>query len=218
MSHHVSIASYPNNPRVLKSQIVAAFNGVKIEEQANFKMGETNKTAEFLAVNPFGQVPTLFTDDQHHGVFESTSIARYVARLGESTHKLYGKDILEASRIDAFLDADANISYYLGSWVYPLIGYGTVNEEKQKEGKERVKKYLLGLNHALNGHKYLVGDSVSLADIVLFCSLIAPFTVAFDEQYLADVPNVVSWYNHLAELPQFAGYKPIKESLIARKK
>jgi len=46
----VTIASYPVNPRVLKSEIVAAFNGVKVEALPNFTMGVTNKTPEFLAV------------------------------------------------------------------------------------------------------------------------------------------------------------------------
>jgi hypothetical protein len=37
-------------------------------------------------------------------VFESSSILRFIARLGESKYPLYGANALEASRIDAFLD------------------------------------------------------------------------------------------------------------------
>jgi len=211
------IASYPGNPRVLKALLTAALNGVHVDYPHDFEMGKANKTEAFLAVNPFGQVPTLF-DEHNHGVFESNSIARYVARLGEGTRKLYGKDALEASRIDSFLDAEFGSITAIGPWLFPLLGFGTANEEKTKESVEKTKKYLLGLNHALNGHHYLVGDSLSLADIVTFAASIVPYNILFTEEYLKDVPNYVSWYKRMTEVPEFAIHKVYVQGTLDRLK
>src|SRR5262249_60016305 len=62
------------------------------------------KTDAFLVAQPFGNVPAAFGPDGRIGIFESNSIMRAVARLGEATFPLYGRDAYEASRIDSFLD------------------------------------------------------------------------------------------------------------------
>ena len=62
------------------------------------------KTDTFLQAQPFGNVPAAFGPDGKIGIFESNSIMRAVARLGEATFPLYGRDAWEASRIDSFLD------------------------------------------------------------------------------------------------------------------
>lgn len=98
------------NKNGYKALIAAKYVGVKLE-QPSIEMGKTNKTPEFLKLNPFGkarplqaalcrfydavckrsllllQVPTLETPQG--GVFESNAIARYVARLADKG--LFGK-------------------------------------------------------------------------------------------------------------------------------
>lgn len=51
--------TYPNNPRAFKALIAAKYNGVELEIPA-FTMGETNKSAAFLAKFPFGKVISCF--------------------------------------------------------------------------------------------------------------------------------------------------------------
>lgn len=62
------------------------------------------KTDAFLEAQPFGNVPAAFGRDGKIGIFESNSIMRAVARLGEASFPLYGRDLWEASRVDSFLD------------------------------------------------------------------------------------------------------------------
>src|ERR1700745_1761413 len=69
-----------------------------------FKGGTLLKTDAFLAAHPFATVPAAFSPDGTTGIFESNSIMRAVARLGEAKFPLYGRDAYEASRIDSFLD------------------------------------------------------------------------------------------------------------------
>jgi len=54
--------SGPGNKNAFKALIAAEYSGVKVELTKNFEMGVTNKTPEFLKMNPLGKVqhtPTI---------------------------------------------------------------------------------------------------------------------------------------------------------------
>src|SRR5947207_5533996 len=70
-----------------------------------FKGSSLRKTDAFMQAHPFGTVPAAFSPDGKTGIFESNSIMRAVARLGESRFSLYGRGPYEASRVDSFLEA-----------------------------------------------------------------------------------------------------------------
>ena len=87
-------------------------SGSELAESSDIQVGKVgfagtrlHKTGAFLEAHPFGAVPAAFSPDGKVGIFESNSIMRAVARLGESEFPLYGRDAYEASRIDSFLDA-----------------------------------------------------------------------------------------------------------------
>lgn len=44
------------NKNAYKALIVAEYTGVKVEFAADFEMGVTNKTPEFIKMNPIGKV------------------------------------------------------------------------------------------------------------------------------------------------------------------
>lgn len=71
------IYSYPNNPRVAKAAIAANYNNQQITMVPDFKMGETNKTPEFLAKFPLGRVPAFESTDGSFTLYESNAIAYY---------------------------------------------------------------------------------------------------------------------------------------------
>ncbi|KAL5213532.1 hypothetical protein ABZP36_024379 [Zizania latifolia] len=64
------------NKNAFKALIAAEYSGVKVDLVKNFQMGVSNKTADFLKMNPIGKVPILETPEGP--VFESNAIARYV--------------------------------------------------------------------------------------------------------------------------------------------
>jgi elongation factor 1-gamma len=73
--------------------------------RTGFKGVKLRKTKSFLDAHPFGTVPAAFSPDGTVGIFESNSIMRAVARLGEGRFPVYGHGPYEASRVDSFLDA-----------------------------------------------------------------------------------------------------------------
>lgn len=52
--------SYKGNKNSDKAFIAAEFAGVKIDMPSGFEMGVTNKTPEFLKMNPLGKVFFFF--------------------------------------------------------------------------------------------------------------------------------------------------------------
>jgi glutathione S-transferase len=129
------------------------------------------KTDAFLEAQPFGNVPAAFGRDGKIGIFESNSIMRAVARLGEARFPLYGCDAWEASRIDSFLDV--SLVFARDSQIYLLaLSDGTVDAALHARAKQAFAIYAAGLEQALSRQrKALVGDDISLADICFAAEL-----------------------------------------------
>ena len=127
------------------------------------------KTDAFLEAHPFGTVPAAFSPDGNVGIFESNSIMRAVARLGEDDTGLYGDDPYSMSRVDSFLDA--SLVFARDSQIYMLA---LANQTLTKEIYERVSSafdgYLTGINRALSGgNTFILGEKLTLADICFCC-------------------------------------------------
>ena len=129
------------------------------------------KTDAFLEAQPFGNVPAAFGPDGEIGIFESNSIMRAVARLGEAKFPLYGHDAYEASRIDSFLDV--SLVFARDSQIYLLaLSDGTVDAAIHARAKQAFAIYASGIEQALSPRREtLVGSEVSLADICFVTEL-----------------------------------------------
>src|SRR5229473_949700 len=123
------------------------------------------KTSAFMEAHPFGAVPAAFSPDGKIGIFESNSIMRAVARLGESRLPLYGRGPYEASRIDSFLDA--SLVFARDAQVYLLaLGGEALSAEIHSRTRDAFGVYLSGINQALSpDREFIVGDRLTLADI-----------------------------------------------------
>jgi elongation factor 1-gamma len=124
-----------------------------------------------MEAHPFGTVPAAFSPDGRVGIFESNSIMRAVARLGESRFPLYGRDAYEASRIDSFLDA--SLVFARDSQIYLLaLGSEALSAEIHSRARDGFKAYLGGINQALApSREFIVGNNITLADICFVAEL-----------------------------------------------
>jgi glutathione S-transferase len=136
----------------------------EVSGHAGFQ-GKLHKTAAFLRAHPFGTVPAAFSPDGKVGIFESNSIMRAVARLGDDKLGLYGKDPYESSRIDSFLDA--SLVFARDSQIYLLaLGSRSLSEEIYSRARDAFTIYMTGINDALSADReFIVGDRLTLADV-----------------------------------------------------
>jgi glutathione S-transferase len=189
------------------------------------------KTDSFLEAQPFGNVPAAFGPDGRSGIFESNSIMRAVARLGEATFPLYGHDAYEASRIDSFLDV--SLVFARDSQIYLLaLSAGTVDAAIHARAREAFAIYASGLEQALSPRRNtLVGSGITIADIC-FAAELALFmneharAAQLSERGLErilhpgirnDYPLVFAHFDRLVDHEHFRpDLKPYVEKLLSR--
>jgi glutathione S-transferase len=142
----------------------------EVRGQVGFK-STLRKTAAFLEMHPFGTVPAAFSPDGKVGIFESNSIMRAVARLGEARVRLYGGDPYEASRIDSFLDA--SLIFARDSQIYLLaLGSKALSAEIHSRARDAFDVYLAAIDLALSPtREFIVGHHLTLADICFVAEL-----------------------------------------------
>jgi glutathione S-transferase len=144
--------------------------------------GKLYKTDAFLAANPLGTVPCAFSPDGKTGIFESNSILRAVARLGEGRFPLYGSTSYEAARIDGFLDV--SLVFARDSQIYLLAIRGKrMTPDIHASAERAFHTWMSGIEQALVDSDYLVGEQISLADICFVCE----FALFVQERLVAEM-------------------------------
>lgn len=195
----MKLYTYPGNKNGWKALIAAEYVGEKIEVPP-FKMGADNKTPEFLKKNPHGKVPVLETP--HGSIFESNAIARHVARLKDSG--LMGETAFETAKIEQWIDFfTGEVDAPLLSWVLPLLHVWPYDKKKEEAAIDAVKKALKVVDDLLLTQTYLVGDRVTLADIVAVCNLYLGYSKVFDPAFRSSFPYVTRYFLTLANQPEF---------------
>ena len=181
--------------------IAAQYNGVYIHVP-EFAMGTENKSEEFLKMNPNGKVPTLKTPEG--AIFESTAIARYVARMRNDTG-LMGATFFQQGQVDQWIDwATTEVISVLNPWLYTIMGFLPPNPKTIEQAKEATKKPLSILNNYLAEHTFLVGERITLADIVMVCQLLYPMKFLFSPEYRAPYPSLMRWFLTCVNQKEFA--------------
>ncbi|XP_019176719.1 PREDICTED: elongation factor 1-gamma 2-like [Ipomoea nil] len=193
----------PNeNKNAFKALIVAEYCGVKVELTKNFQMGVSNKTPEFLKMNPIGKVPVLETPDGP--IFESNAIARYVAKV-KPDNPLFGSSLIEYGHIEQWTDfAATEIDANTAKWLYPRLGFVIYLPPAEEAAIASLKRSLTALNTHLASNTYLVGHSVTLADIVMICNLSIGFKWIMTKSFTKEFPHVERYFWTLVNQPKFA--------------
>jgi len=124
--------------------------------------GET-RTADFLALNPWGQVPTVVFDDGR-SLAQSNAIIRYLAR----DSALIPADAFIAAQMDGWLFWEQySHEPYIAVRRFHLTYLGTPADTLDPKLETRGYAALDVMERRLTDAHYLAGDALSLADIAL---------------------------------------------------
>jgi glutathione S-transferase len=196
----------PLSPNVRRVLLTAAVLGIELEEKVlDFSKGE-HKNPEFLALNPNGAVPTLVDGD--FVLTESRAIMQYLASKKPESG-LLPRD--EAARADVtrwqFWDA-AHFSPQLGTLGFEkvlkgMMGLGDPDQGKIQEALTNFRRFATVLNKRLEGKQYIVGNTLTVADLTIASSLMYAKQT---EVPLAEFPNVQAWFSRISALE---GYKKV---------
>ena len=153
--------------KFLSEQEKLELSSLKRESKRGFS-GFIYKTDNFMREHPFGTVPAGFIGDEKIGVFESNSILRAVARQCQDSTLYGGEDYEIQSRIDSFLDV--NLVFSREFQVY-LLEMDSLTNYTYDRTKSAYEFYLDGIEKALSGSSYIVGENLTLADISYVCEI-----------------------------------------------
>jgi len=205
-----TLYTYPENFRAYKALIAAEFSGVNVKVATDFVFGETNKTEAYLKKFPTGKVPAYETSDGKC-LSESNAIAYYVAN-----EQLRGKTDLEKAQVLQWVSfADSEILPSSCAWVFPLLGILPYNKRTEERAKEDVKQALNVLNQHLLNNTFLVGERVTLADIVVFTTLLNAYQHVLEPAFRGPYGNVTRWFTTVLNQPQVL--KVVKNVTLAEK-
>lgn len=76
----------------------------------------------------------------------------------------------------------------------PLIGRAPFNKKQVDTSCEYIKKVTATIESHLLNYTYLVGDRVTLADLLLCASYFRGFQYLFGTEWMNEFPNVTKWY------------------------
>jgi len=197
----LKLYTYKDDPRTKRILIAANYLGLKLE-MPPVDLEKDLKSKDFLNMNPMGKIPVL--DAGEGFVFESNAIARYLARQ-EPSKNLLGHSMIETAQVDQWLDFTASeLEPAVLAWVGPVMGYIPYNSEIHKQAVENVKAALAALNMHLEKHTYLVGERISLADIVAATVLVPLYQKVLEPRVRNPYHSVNRWFETICQQENFS--------------
>ena len=176
-----------------------------------FSKGE-NKAPAYLLLNPRGKVPTL--KDGDFVLYESLAIMSYLDR--KYPHPpLFGKTPEETGLIWRALTECESYMVSVGDKVVRPIffGKGLDNVEEIQKAAQTLRHELKMIDERLAGVHWLVGESISAADIGVFPFVQLLLRAASKEAarplnlgllpLAKEFPNVARWVQRIEALPNY---------------
>ncbi|HEU5048429.1 MAG TPA: glutathione S-transferase family protein [Rickettsiales bacterium] len=186
------------NPR--KACAAAKYLNSPVEfVHVNLGKGE-HRTPEFLAMNPNAKVPVL--QDGDYTLWESNAIICYLSNKAKSD--LWPQDAQRQIEVIKWLNWDSQHftraagALYFEYYIKSMFNLGPVDEALAAESQKEFAYFAAVLEQHLKDHKYLVADTLSVADFAVGITL--PYA---DKIHLplADFPAIQRWHDRLNSLP-----------------
>jgi glutathione S-transferase len=186
----------------LSPDIVLREAGLNFElEQVDLRTKKTKSGADFLKVNPKGQVPVLLTDDGKT-LTEGPAIVQYIADQRPEAKLAPPCGSFDRSRLQEWLNF---ITSELHKSFSPLFAPNTPEEYKTIV-KENLAKRFSVLDAYFADNEYLMGSRFSVADAYAFVVISWAKPMKID---------LTKWRNLTAYLERVAARPKVKEAMKA---
>jgi GST-like protein len=159
-----------------------------------------NRTPQFLALNPMGQIPVMVDSEGPGGkpitMAQSSAIMMYCA---EKTGKFIPTDPgKRAVMLEAYMSASTDITPMFGA-VNTVVRSKEPHEPTAKMFQERLRGYFTVWNDTLAKRKYAAGDEVTIADLSLYAGYWR--TMGAQPDIVKDFINLARWAAEMAARP-----------------
>ena len=202
------------NPRVVLMFLEE--KGAVIDRAFVDIMKGENRTPDFVARNPFGQVPLLEMDDGTY-LSESTAICAYIeekfpspALIGSTAEERAVTNML-VRRLDYDVVAPMTMGFR-GSEGLPMFQNRMRCLPEAADGlKACARDGLAAFDALLAGKTWLAGDRFTLADILLYC--LTEFGKMVGQPLPEGLANLAAWSERVAARPSSAASMDAKKGI-----
>ncbi|KAH6873813.1 elongation factor 1-gamma, partial [Thelonectria olida] len=191
---------YPKAPRATMCLYIAEYNKLDVEyvEAWPIKVDSSKGGVgeEFLSKFPPGKVPAL---ERPNGftLFECIPVAVYLAKQDPNT-KLLGTNLEDEATILKWASfANSELLPPIMAWINPVIGKAPSSPEILASVEKNSENMVSVVEKALAGKEYLVGDSLTIADLFVVAAIARGYQFVFKKKWAANHPAIHAWYMKL---------------------
>ncbi|XP_060520839.1 uncharacterized protein LOC132698663 [Cylas formicarius] len=190
----------PVSPAVRSTLLTIAALDLDVDlVPVNLMAGEHLKP-EYLKKNPLHTVPTL--EDGDFTIFDSHAINSYLVGKYGKNDSLYPQDLRKRAVVDQRLHWDSGVLFpRMGAIVGALLRGGAKTIEKDKA--DLVVQAYQSLEALLDGHSYVAGDHLTIADFSLVATL-SSSNAAIVPVASNTFPKISQWLSRMQALPYYA--------------
>lgn len=200
----MKLYSHPLSLNCYKVRLLLSFIGQEYDSKNVDLVNDRQKSDEFLAMHPLGQVPVLVDGD--FSIWDSQAILVYLARKFEREQWL-PLNAIASAQITAWLSfAAKELAIGLAATrIHHILGGKGINFVTRLDididrATAQAEESLEILNHYLSDHQWLVGEAPTIADIACFPTI----EFAHEGNVSLDAyPNVQTWAKSFCQLPGF---------------
>ena len=179
----------------------------------DMRKGE-HKTSEFLAINPNGKVPAFSDGDLK--LWEGNAIMCYLAQKAGSD--LWPRDDRRQIELTRWLTWNSeHFTRHAGELYFQHIikakfNLGEPDTAAVEQATGFFKRFAGVLNDHLRGRKYILGDTLTVADFAVGITLPYAETAKIP---VAEFPEIQHWHARLNELPAWRDPWPAERAVAA---
>ena len=166
----------------------------------NIDWDDDKRREQILPMSPTQTLPLLETENG--SLSQSKAIELYLIETYKP--ELYGSSPIEKALINQWIDF-ATQEIYLSSrpLVYPIFGWMEHDKEKTSESGKELLNNLKIVDKHLEGKKFLVGDKITLADVVLCNKIRLLFMMCYPEGLRKNqLKNLNEYFVNVMETPE----------------
>lgn len=167
-----------------------------------------HKRPEFLAMNPFGQVPVI--NDGGHIVYDSNAILVYLATKYDDSGRWLPRDAAGAAAVQGWLSIAAGLIAFGPAAARLITIFGAKFNADEVIG--RAHGLLAVMERELAGRAFLAGKVPTIADVAAYSYLSSAAEGNVD---LSAYPQVRTWLASIEALPGFVPFGKTAVGLAA---
>jgi len=203
----ITLHHFPLSGHSHRAQLMLSLLGLTPEIHFVDLANGSHKTAEYLAINPFGQVPAL--DDNGTIISDSTAILVYLAKKYDATGQWLPADAEAAAQVQQWLSVASGQIASGPARARLITVFGA--DFDPKDTLTRAHAILQIIEQHLSGRDFLVTDHATIADVSAYSYIAhAPEGNVSLETY----PNIRNWLARIEGLNGFVPMPSTKAGLV----